>query len=356
MAMIWLHSLLVHPITKLPSILLITILSITMLPACAPATIDCSREDTFCVGLVTSNLGKVNDRSFNQSAWEAVQEAKKQFRAEVHYIETVNARDYAKNIAAFGEEKYDVIVTVGGALTDATRSAAELYPDTNFVAVDQFQEAAVEGVAGLIFPEDRTGFLAGALAAMMSDSHQIGAVCPSDGIPSVWRRGEGYKAGAAYVDELRESATVVFVIYNDSFNESFMQPEWGAETAGAMMTQGADVIFGCGGPTGDGALVAAAQENAYVIGVDTDQYWTLPEASSQMLSSMTKLIAPGVFELIQLSYEGKFPTGNYMGHVGYAPFHELDHEIPPDVKEQMDAIGSGLTDGSIETNVPSRKP
>jgi basic membrane protein A and related proteins len=349
------HTL--HPfLAKLPNILLTTILSISMISSCAPATIDCSREDTFCVGLVTSNMGKVSDGSFNQSAWEAVQEAKKQFRAEVHYIETVNARDYAKNIAAFGEEKYDVIVTVGGALTDATRNAAELYPNTDFVAIDQFQEEPVNGVAGLIFPEDHAGFLAGALAAMMSDSHQIGAVCASDGIPSVWRMGEGYKAGAAYVDELRESATIVFVIYNDSFNESFIQPEWGAETASAMMAQGADVIFGCGGRTGDGALVAAAQENAYVIGVDTDQYWTLPEASSHMISSVIKLVPAGVFELIQLSYEGKFPGGDYMGHVGYAPFHDLDHEIPPDVKEQLEAIRTGLTDGSIETNVPSQKP
>jgi basic membrane protein A len=123
-----------------------------------------------------------------------------------------------------------------------------------------------------------------------------------------------------------------------------------------MMTQGADVIFGCGGRTGDGALVAAAQEKAYVIGVDTDQYWTLPEASSHMLSSVIKLVAAGVLELIQLSYEGKFPDGDYMGHVGYAPFHDLDHEIPPDVKEQMEAIRTGLTDGSIETNVPSQQP
>ena len=308
------------------------------------------------MGLVTSNMGKVNDRSFNQSAWEAVQQAEHEFDAEVHYIETVNSKDYAKNIAAFGEENYDVIVTVGSGLADTTLDAATLYPDTDFIAVDQYQEEAVEGVAGLVFPEDQAGFLAGALAAMMSESGQIGAVCASDGIPAIWRLGEGYKAGAAYMDELNESTTIVFVIYNDSFNESFIDPEWGAETARAMMTQGADVIFGCGGLTGNGAIVAAAQENIYTIGVDTDQYYTLPVAAPQMLSSVTKLITPGVFELLKLAHEGNFPSGNFLGQVGYAPFHELDTEIPPDVREQLETLRIGLVDGSIETKVPSTKP
>jgi basic membrane protein A and related proteins len=327
-----------------------------VLTGCAPATIDCATEDAFCVGLVTTNMGKVNDRSFNQSAWEAVQQAEQELGAEVHYIETVNARDYAKNIAAFGEENYDVIVTVGSGAADATLDAAALYPNSDFIAVDQFQEEAIDGVAGLVFPEEQLGFLAGALAAMMSESGQIGAVCASDGIPAIWRLGEGYRAGAAYIDELNESATIVFVIHNDSFRESFIDPEWGAETALAMIRQGADVIFGCGGLTGDGAIVAAAQEDTYAIGLNTDQYWTLPEAASQMLSSVTKQIAPGVFELIKLSKDKDFPSGNFTGVIGYAPFHDLENRIPPDVKEQMETIRSGLVSGSIETNVPSEKP
>lgn len=356
--MIWHNFHQVYPSIriKLQHILLTTIVVVAMLSGCAPAAIDCGSEDAFCVGLVTTYTGKVNDRSFNQSAWEAVQQAEAELGAEVHYIETVNAKDYAKNMAAFGEENYDVIVTVGSGAADATLDAAELYPDTDFIAVDQFQEEAVDGVAGLIFPEDQLGFLAGALAAMMSESHQIGAVCASDGIPSIWRLGEGYAAGAGYIDQLNESTTTVFVIHNDSFNESFIDPEWGAETARAMINQGADVIFGCGGLTGDGAIITAAQEDTYAIGVNIDQYWTLPEAAPWMLSSVTKLITPGVFELIKLSKEGNFPGGDFPWVVGYAPFHDLDGKVPPAVKEQLETIRSGLVDGSIETNVPSEKP
>ena len=123
-----------------------------------------------------------------------------------------------------------------------------------------------------------------------------------------------------------------------------------------MMDQGADVIFGCGSVTGNGAITAAAQAEAYVIGVDSDQYLTLPEAAPRMLSSAMKLITPGVFELIKLSKDGAFPSGNYFGNVSYAPFHDLENEVPADVKDEMEKINAGLLDGSIKTDVPPVKP
>ena len=332
-------------------------LILTVLPSCRPKTLDCTGEETFCVGLVT-DIGKVNDKSFNQSAWKGIQQAANELGATVNYIETVDRKDHKKNIAVFGDAGYDVIVTAGSALKDATLEAAELYPSTKFIGVDQFQTQPVENVVGLNFPEDQAGFLVGALAAMMSKSQKIGAVCGPDSIPAVWRFGEGYKAGAAYVDEQNKTTTEVFVVYhNDAdFNEAFVDPEWGAATARSMIDQGAYVVFGCGGVTGNAAIAAAAQAGAYAIGVDTDQFFTLPEAAPRMLSSAVKLISPGVYELIKLARDGKFPTGNYMGDAGYAPFHDVDNEVPPEVKTEMEKINAGLLDGSILTNVPSEKP
>jgi basic membrane protein A and related proteins len=328
------------------------------LPACAPASPDCASENVFCVGLVT-DTGKISDKSFNQSAWEAVQQAQKELGALVQYIETVDAKDYAKNISTFADEKYDVIVTVGFNLRQDTRTAAELDPDIKFIGVDQDQsEGTIENVAGLIFPEDKAGFLVGALAAMMSKAHKIGAVCASDQSPPIWRLGEGYKAGAGYADELNGINTDVFVVYHSDvgFDTAFFDPEWGEATANSMLNQGADTIFGCGAMTGNGAIIAAAQADAYVIGVDTDQYLTLPEAAARMLSSAMKLITPGVFELIKLSKDGPFPGGNYLGDVTYAPYHNLEHEVPTEVKTAMEQISAGLLDGSIESNVPQVKP
>lgn len=310
------------------------------------------------MGLVT-DIGKINDRSFNQSAWKGVQQAQEELSAFVQYIETADIKDSSKNIATFANENYDVIVTVGFNLRDATREAAEMDPKIKFIGVDQDQsEGTRRNVAGLVFPEDQAGFLVGALAAMMSETHKIGAVCATDAVPPVWRLGEGYKAGAAYADELNGMTTDALVVYHSDvgFDTTFVDPDWGKASANAMMKEGVDVMFGCGSVTGNGAIIAAAQAGLYAIGVDTDQYLTLPEAAPRMLSSAMKLITPGVFDLIKLAKEGNFPKGNYLGHVTYAPFHDLDNQVPPEVKTAMEQINAGLLDGSIKTNVPAEKP
>ena len=340
---------------KLQVLVAAFLMASALLPACSSATAECSSEDVFCVGLVT-DIGKINDKSFNQSAWEGVQQAQRELGAQVQYIETADSRDYAKNISTFGEAGYDVIVTVGFSLGKATTTAAAAYPEIDFIGVDQFQSTIMEGVAGLNFPEDKAGFLVGALAALMSKGHSIGAVCGTDGVPPVWRLGEGYKAGAAYADSLTGTNTEVTVVYHSNDDKAFIDPEWGAATASSMVEQGADVVFGCGSLTGNSAITAAAQADAFAIGVDSDQYLTLPAAAPLMLSSALKLITPGVFQLIKLSREGSFPSGNYFGDVGYAPFHDLENEVPAQVKEIMEEIHAGLMDGSIKTNVPPVKP
>jgi basic membrane protein A len=305
-------------------------------------------------------VGKVNDKSFNQSAWEGVQKSKTDGVADiVQFIETADAKDYAKNISTFADAGYDVIVTVGFGLGEATVAAAKTYPNVKFIGVDQDQSAGtVEGVTGLVFPEDQAGFLVGALGAMMSESHVLGAVCGTDVVPAVWRFGEGYKAGAAYADSMNGTTTEVQVVYHSDvgFDKTFTDPEWGAQTAKAMMDNGADAIFGCGGLTGNGAITAAAQAGKYAIGVDADQYLTLPEAAPRMLSSAMKLITPGVAELAAAAKAGTIKAGNFVGTAGYAPYHDLDSKVPADVKTAMEKINAGLLDGSIKTGVSPTKP
>jgi len=224
----------------------------------APAADDCFSADVFCVGVVT-DVGKVDDKSFNQSAWEGVQKSQEDGVADiVQYIETTDAKDYAKNIAQFGDAGYDVIVTVGFALGEATVAAAATYPDVRFIGVDQFQaDPATAGVTGLIFPEDNAGFLVGALAAQMSKTGHIGGVFATDAVPPVWRFGEGYRAGALYINP---DIKIDVVYHNDvGFDKTFTDPEWAANAANSMADGGADVIFGGGGKTGNGAVVAAAR-------------------------------------------------------------------------------------------------
>jgi basic membrane protein A len=335
-------------------------------PAAEVTVADCPKPEVLCVGLVT-DVGKVNDKSFNQSAWEGVLKSKEDGVADlIQYIETADAKDYDKNIAQFADAGFDVIVTVGFGLGEATDAAALQYPNVWFIGVDQFQaweydddpSNDIPNVSGLGFPEDQAGFLVGALAAMMSKTGVIGAVCGTDVVPPVWRFGEGYKAGAAYIDAEMGTSTEVLVVYHSDvgFDKTFTDPEWGAQTAKSMMDNGADAIFGCGGITGNGAITAAAQAGAYAIGVDTDQYFTLPEAAPRMLSSAMKLITPGVADLIAAVKNGTIVAGNVIGDAGYAPYHDLDGEVPAEVKAKMEEINAGLLNGSILTNVPPVKP
>lgn len=318
-----------------------------LLAACAQTSgeADCSSEDVFCVGLVT-DVGEVDDKSFNQSAWEGVQLAERELGATVEYVETKDAKDYQTNIALFGDQGYDVIVTVGFALGDATIEAAAKYPDIEFIGVDQFQAEPKENVTGLIFPEDKSGFLAGALAAMMTETDTIAAVLGTDLVPPVVAFKEGYEGGAKYINP---DINIISTYHPGGLDVAFTDPEWGATTAKQAIDQGADVVFGAGGKTGNGALIeVAGNEGLYCIGVDSDQWETVPEAHPCLISSAMKLITPGVFTLIQTA-EGSFPGGNYLGPVGLAPFHDFADAIPQEVKDSLDQINDGLEDGSIST-------
>ena len=239
-----------------------------------------------------------------------------------------------------------MIVTVGFALGQATIEAAAEYPDVDFIGVDQGQWGGeVPGVAGLIFPEAKAGFMAGALAAHMSETGTIAAVLGTDLVPPVVFFKEGYENGARYVNP---DINIISTYHPGGLDVAFTDPEWGASTAAQAIDQGADVIFGAGGKTGNGALIETAnRDGVYCIGVDTDQWGTVPEAHSCLISSAMKLIDVGVVELIGMSHSGNFPSGNFVGGFGLAPFHDFDSTVPANVKTNLDDIRAGLVDDSI---------
>ena len=303
------------------------------------------------IGLVT-DVGEVDDKSFNQSAWEGAQAGAAAVGGSAEYIETQDAKDYAQNIDKFVSEGYKVIVTVGFALGEATLEAAKKHPDILFIGVDQFQAEALPNVAGLVFNEDRAGYLAGTLAAKLSKSGTIGAVLGTDLVPPVVAFGEGFKLGAAAVNP---DINVLLTYHPGPLDKAFVDPEWGATTAKQAIDQGADVIFGAGGKTGNGALIeiaTAAKANpgsVYCIGVDSDQWETVPEAHDCLVSSAMKLITPGVEDLIKLANDGKFPGGNYFGKVGLAPYHDFDSSVPADVKQLITDTAAKLESGELTT-------
>ena len=307
---------------------------------------NCADEAVLCVGLVT-DVGEIDDKSFNQSAWEGVQQAVDELGAFAKYVETKDAKDYAANIGLFAEKDYDVIVTVGFAMGQATVEEAAKYPEIDFIGVDQWQGEAMANVAGLLFPEDKAGFMAGALAAQMSQTGTIAAVLGTDLVPPVVAFKEGYEAGALYINP---DINLISTYHPGGMDVAFVDPEWGATTAKQAIDQGADVVFGAGGKTGNGALIeVASHEGAFCIGVDSDQWGTVPEAHPCLITSAMKLITPGVFGLISDSAAGSFPGGNAFGTTGLAPFHDFDASVPQEVKDMLAEIDAGLLDGTIST-------
>ena len=310
---------------------------------------DCpAREplETVSIGLVT-DVGKVDDKSFNQSAWEGAQAAAEEHGGSADFIETTAPTDYATNIGQFVNSGANVIVTVGFALGEATAAAAAENPDITFIGVDQFQAETVCNLTGLVFPEDQAGFLAGALAGLLTESNTIAAVLGTDQVPPVVAYNEGYRNGAAHTNP---DVNVISTYHPGGLDVAFTDPEFGASTARQALDNGADVIFGAGGQTGNGALIETArQEGALCIGVDSDQWETVPDAHPCLVTSAMKLIDQGVIDLVGQAAEGTIQGGNFFGEVGLADYHDLADRVPAEVQTEMEDLTEQVLSGELPT-------
>lgn len=316
-------------------------------PAVEEPEEDCSSGRLLCIGLVT-DVGTVDDSAFYQMAWEGALTAGETFDAyRVEYIESQNSSQFLPNIEIFVDDGYDIVITVGFGMIEATQIAAGKYPATYFIAVDQYQVNDLPNLVGLVFHEDQGGFLAGALAAMLTETGTIAGVYASDLVPPVVAFKEGFEAGAAYINP---NIDVISTYYPGDLSTAFTDPEWGAAIAAEVIDMGADVVFTAAGPTGAGALIEAAGYNdVFCIGVDADQWLTIPEAHGCLVSSAMKLVGEGIYDIIGLYLDGAAPHGNYYGSVGMAPFHDFADVIDPDILIILNEIAEALEDGSIST-------
>ncbi len=340
----------------------------------APTRPDCASVRTFCVGVVAA-IGEWQDAGLNQQTWDAVRRSRIVDWAE--WVETKVSQDYDANIAFFAEQDYDVIVTVGAAASQATVGAAEKYPSCYFIGVDQYQEVERENLAGLIFPEDQAGFLAGVLAARLSETGRVGAVCSTQAIPSYWRYCEGFRAGALYED----AQVQVNLLYNNSYSlsEATRATSWADTSARMLISLGVDVIFVDPTETGEAALRAAVAKRTRVIASGADRYLLWPEVRPYLLTSVLPLVEPTLLPLLRAAARAQaahfshtvreevflssaqrtpltvFP-GNWIGTVGYAPFYEHQADLPPEALLRLEEVRRALLTGQLETGVPPQRP
>ncbi len=336
----------------LPPLVPLLLVPALLMAGCSAQPSDCARADVYCVGLVT-DFGSV-DSGINRQAWLALQDAQAARLADrVDHIATVDTRDRAANIQALADDGYDLIVTVGSAMGDATDQAALKHPDLKFVGVEQAQKTQSDNLVNLVFHEEYGGFLAGALAARMSQTGKVAAVCEANYIDPIRRYCDGFVAGAQYVDpEVAAKAT-----YREGPSETlFNDPEWGRATALDEVAQGADVLFAAGGKTADAALQAAASQGVYVIGSETDLYLDLPDIRPQLLTSATNDIRTGLKQIITMTRQDKFPAGEYMGDEKLAPWHDLERQISLETKQELERLYASLSLQAIPLDIPYQNP
>ena len=221
----------------------------------------------FKIGMVT-DVGGVNDGSFNQSAWEGLQRAGEAFGCEVKYIESKGDADYVPNIESFLDEDYDLIVCVGYMMADAVRDAAELYPDQKFAIIDDASNADLDNVTCMMFEQEQASYLVGLAAGYTTESNIVGFVTGAAN-ETMNSFGYGYCAG---VLDANPDATILQ--YNAN---NFGDASGGKTAVNTMVTKGADVVFHAAGGTGIGVIDGCKENKIWAIGVDSDQSPLAPE-------------------------------------------------------------------------------
>jgi basic membrane protein A len=344
------------------------VVAIAALAATALAGVSCgtatgpssSCAKTYKVGLVT-DVGKLSDKSFNFDSFNGVLDAQADSSLCVQgkAIESSVEADYPKNIQTFLDAGYDMIVTVGFKLGDATIKAAKANPNVKFAMVD-FADFAELGkpthpanLVGLTFKEDQPGFLAGALAGLMTQTNVIGAVAGLVTVPPVVNYVKGYTAGAKYTNP---KVKVLTIYQPESGAKDFNDPDWGKQQALTFFGQNADIIFGVGGNTGNGGLVAAKEKGKMCIGVDVDQFVSYPDVASCLITSAQKhlrqAVKTAITNMVNNSWQSGLLTFDITNDgIGLAPYHDWDSKISADIKAKITDIEAKLKDGSLKTGV-----
>jgi basic membrane protein A len=338
--------------TRIPANLVLIILVLTVY-ACTPQPADCSREDVFCVGLVTA-FDSVEDHGLNQATWETLQNIETQAQiARLDNIESIDTRDWHKNITFFANNHYDLTITVGTNISETMVAVAAEYPNISFIGVDQEFDEAYENIATISFPEDKAGFLAGMLAAMVSSSGKVGGICETSGIDIVWQYCEGFRAGAVYeMDDID-----VTVVYRDSGDRDkfFNDPEWGQQEMLNLIEEGVDTMTGFGGNTAQGAFLTAGEKGILVIGSEEDLYYLLPDLQPLLVTSIIKDPGMELSSLVVLASQGESISGPHTGQISYTPFRLSQFETDMEIKSNIEDALQAIRNGEIEINLPEKK-
>lgn len=301
-------------------------------------------NETIKVGMV-ADTGGINDESFNQSAWEGLQQAEKELGIEVKVIESKQASEYLGNIETLVDQGMDLVIGVGFTMAEDIKTQAENYPDVNFAIIDETYEEIPSNVTPILFKANEAAYLTGLIAGKMTQTNEVGFIGGMDN-PVVNQFEYGYTAG---VVEANDKANVK-VQYAGTFSDAAK----GKSIANQMYANNIDTILSAAGGTGIGAIESAKEQNKYAIGVDKDQSDLAPQ---NVLTSALKKVNVGVLETVKAFKDGESIGGEErvygLKEDGVGIPESTKNLVPQDIIDYVNTMAEKVKNGEIK--VPSTK-
>lgn len=322
------------------------------------ASIDAS-DYTACL---VSDAGGWDDKSFNESAFNGLQQAVDLMGVNSSTAESSSDTDFGPNVQAMVAEGCDIVIGVGFLLEEATSAGAQANPDISFALVDSGFNTPSDNARPLLFNTAEAAFLAGYVAGGMTET---GVVATFGGlpIPSVQIFMDGFYDGVMAYNEANGADVQVLgwdkEAQTGSFSNSFDDQAQGQQLANGFINQGADIIMPVAGPVGLGAAAAAQSAgDVWIIGVDSDWYESASEFSSIILTSVLKAIDASVLDAIADVAEDSFSSEPYIGTlenggVDIAPFHDLESEVPADLIAEVEDLREQIISGELVVETPN---
>ncbi|MDC7235821.1 MAG: BMP family ABC transporter substrate-binding protein [Spirochaetales bacterium] len=289
--------------------------------------------------VMVTDVGGVNDQSFNQSAWEGLQKAQKDLDINVSYKESKQNADYMPNMESVLDDGNDLIWGIGFMMADAILEAAQNNPDQYYAIIDNAYEDTPSNLVGVVFEAEQASYLVGYIAGRMTQTGKVGFI---GGIKFflIEEFEYGFKAGVKQAGADIE----VFTQYAESFTDAAK----GKSIANSMYQQGADIIFHAAGGVGNGLIEAAKEQGKWAIGVDRDQNDLAPD---NVLTSAMKRVDNGIYNLSKELAEGNFPGGTTVayglaeGGVGIAP--TSSKHVPADILAEVEMLEKKIIAGEF---------
>ena len=293
---------------------------------------------------VVTDIGGLNDRSFNFLANKGLEDAESKLGVEGRVFLSKSNGDYIPNLTTAAQQQEDLTVSVGFLMGDATATVAKKFPNNQFAIVD-FAAAGLKGkpqnVEGLLFKEQEAGYLAGYLAGLWAKDNNANTVSTVGGqkIPPVDHYIAGFQAGAKAANPQIKTL--------NGYSQDFVDQAKCKEIALNQIAQGSKVVFQVAGQCGLGALDAAKEKKVQGIGVDADQSYLGPH----ILTSALKKVDVAVYDAIKRAQDGKFKGGSDVvatvenGGIGLGKIGPAGEKYADQIKKVQDDIASGkITD------------